>query len=194
MKLKLLIVTVFVLFLSSCSDDKKYERLTKSDIPTMTGKKALELLLESNDNDTIQISRISRCPVSSLDRVLKGKTFFTDRGLKIVRGIINDTFIDKKATLDEIDPGKQSWPFKITKAIYADTNFRFYCVVLGIIICAAISSYISVQVSGIILCLIPIYYILAWILKFAMWSHLSDIDPSLLGSSFDGLWEIKRKM
>lgn len=76
-----------MLFLSSCSGDKKIDSLTAAQCQALGGQKALQILLSTNENDVPQIARISGCPEVPLRRVIQRQSLLSKSGLKKIMAL-----------------------------------------------------------------------------------------------------------
>lgn len=117
-------------FLSSCSGDKKTDSLTVVKCQALGGQEALQILLSINDNDVQQIARISSCPEGPLRRVLKGQSLLSKRGLKKIKGIVQQILVTKTASLDQLDPAKQTWAHKSDRFLTVENSLTWWLILI----------------------------------------------------------------
>lgn len=180
------IMLVFGLFLfSACSSDKETESLTAAQWQTLGGQKGLQILLASNKNDVQQIARILNCPVSPLKRVLKRQSFFTATGLKKIKGIVYQISVSKTASLDQMDPAKQTWAHKSDRFLTVESIvIRWLILIVGSLIIRAVGlsnvyPILLLYIGFIIVCKLYIYF------------YHYPTDPNLIKTSYDSFWEVK---
>lgn len=181
-----LFATFFFLILTSCSKDNGTESLIEDKLESMSGKEILRELLIKNDNDVNQLARIFDCSPSSLKRILEGKeTIATPNALIEFKNVLHQVLVTKEKTLDQLDPYKQSWLFKI-KFFFKNNYISFIIVfVFAIIIGVTGGGKLSDLIFLIwFICLI-IYLIIISIIWFKG-------DPVIIDShknSADTIWE-----
>jgi hypothetical protein len=109
----ILLISAFLFFMFSCSNEDKRTSLIFEKLESMTGREMLRDLLIQNDNDIEQLSRIFECSPSSLDRILKGNSLPTPEAISQFKNILTETTIIKNKNFNELDPLKKSWYEKI---------------------------------------------------------------------------------
>jgi hypothetical protein len=129
-----LCTTFFFLILTSCSKNNGTESLIEDKLESMSGKEMLRELLIKNDNDVNQLARIFDCSPSSLRRILEGKETIATPNAKIdFKNTLHQVLVTKEKTLDQLDPYKQSWLFKI-KFFFRNNYIPFILVLVFAII------------------------------------------------------------
>lgn len=187
--LRLLIPLLF-LICTSCSKDNGTESLIESKLERMSGKEMLVELLIKNDNDVNQLARIFECSPSSLKRIVEGETIPTTEAKNQFKNALNQTLITKEKSLDELDPYKQTWLFKI-KFLYTD-NYIIFVVVLifAIIISVCSDESADINFNFIIWVIWFICLIIFLIVISLIWFKGEPIVIDNFKNTIDPIWEL----
>lgn len=187
--LRLLIPLLF-LICTSCSKDNGTESLIESKLERMSGKEMLVELLIKNDNDVNQLARIFECSPSSLKRIVEGEIIPTTEAKNQFKNALNQTLITKEKSLDELDPYKQTWLFKI-KFLYTD-NYIIFVVVLifAIIISVCSDESADINFNFIIWVIWFICLIIFLIVISLIWFKGEPIVIDNFKNTIDPIWEL----
>lgn len=133
---RLFFVFSIALLISSCSsNDEQLSKLVNDKIETMTGQEVIRDLLIENDGDIEQIARVFGCSVSTINRILDGKTFATETALKEFKDLLKSVKIAGKIALKDRDPYYDSWirsfRFWLNKYIWKAFFLLILMMVLG---------------------------------------------------------------
>lgn len=182
----LILFTIFISMLVSCSNENKTASLIEDKLETMSGKEMLRDLLIQNDSDFNQLSRIFECSPSSLKRILEGETFATTEAENQFKNALNQTLITKEKTLDELDPYKQTWSYKIKH--FFEKHYVWFIVLLCALFFAMFADWdTTVGLIGIFLAICFIIYI---IVCSYIWYKGEPLIVDNYKNTLDPIWEL----
>lgn len=182
-----LFATFFFLILTSCSKDNGTESLIEDKLESMSGKEMLRELLIKNDNDVNQLARIFECSPSSLKRILNGETITTKTASDELKNILNQTLISKEKTLDELDPLKQSWAYKLLN--FFNKYFLWFIIfllILGFFVLLDLDETGYKYLYFLLVLLLIIAYLVACI---SIWYKGEPKIIDNFKNTFDPIWE-----
>lgn len=181
-----LLTTMLFLTLTSCSKDNGTESLIEDKLESMSGKEILRELLIKNDNNVNQLARIFDCSPSSLRRILEGKeTIATPNAIIEFKNVLHQVLVTKEKTLDQLDPYKQTWLFKIK--FFFKNNYISFIIVFVFAIIIGVTG--GGKLSDLIFLIWFICLIIYLIIISIIWFKGDPVIIDLHKNSADTIWE-----